>query len=331
MDEKRSPIEPAGRPLPTELAAFAEARVGSFTVNGYSRSPFSSADVWNLAASGGDSYFLKHFGYSGRDISGAFTDELRFYRCWAPRLGAFTPEVVGVRQSLASRLGRGVLKRWVVRLARWRGASSSALLLSAVPGVRVDLAALTREQERAVHVEAGRFLRRLHALPCNGRVAVEDPNQAIGRRAERWAQLARGKVQDDLVAWVLKLVRQTDFAGLEYVPAHRDFAPYNWLVHVDGDGLSLYVIDFERARPDIWLQDLVRLCSGPWLGRPDLKATFFDGYGRVLTGAEQDQLFALQAIDSLFHLTFGLTKNDRPLANRHWKLMTHLRAAPMPL
>lgn len=65
---------------------------------------------------------------------------------------------------------------------------------------------------------------------------------------------------------------------------HGDYQPRNWLL----DDEHINIIDFGRADSRHWTSDLVRLHHQQFLGRPDLEAAFYAGYGRGVDAAETD-------------------------------------------
>ena len=183
--------------------------------------------------------------------------ELAAYRKWAPGMGEY-----------ASRL---------------RGYDDEGRLLV--------LAALSGEPtwpgDAESHRWAGAALRLLHeAEPAT---PWDEFQMAKLTEFEDLAPQASQLLPVEVVDFVL--TRILALAELEKVPmrvpCHRDYTPRNWLV----DGERLRVIDFELARPDVWVNDLARLDSGAWQGRPELRAAFLEGYGRV-PDAEDEVVFA---------------------------------------
>ncbi|MFE2695164.1 phosphotransferase [Streptomyces mirabilis] len=89
---------------------------------------------------------------------------------------------------------------------------------------------------------------------------------------------------------------------------HGDFQERNWLFDT-GPG-SLAVVGLERARPHAVVFDIVRLACGPWVGRPDLRAAFFEGYGRELAHKEERSLRCLAALDAVSAISWGVPHHD---------------------
>jgi Ser/Thr protein kinase RdoA (MazF antagonist) len=183
-------------------------------------------------------------------------------------------------------------RRWVPALSghapRLHAAddSRSAIIVSAIPGEpapwpAADLHALPdadRLAEQALHREAGVLLRRLHnAQPPS---PWDDWGAAKAAEFDGLMPMASQLLaKRDLALAQAQVEALSGLASPGQVPCHRDYTPRNWLVN---DGVP-YVIDFEHARPDVWLADLARLHLGIWPDRPDLKEAFLAGYGRQLS------------------------------------------------
>ncbi|HEY3871858.1 MAG TPA: aminoglycoside phosphotransferase family protein [Actinocrinis sp.] len=198
-------------------------------------------------------------------------------------------------------------QRWVPALgeqaARLRAHDAAqAIVLSALPGRpapwperdieradRADRAHCADRAERvaadlALQRSAGALLRRLHgAQPA---VAWDDFGAAKTWEFDRLAPQAAGLLTARELGAARAGVRALCEVGVpqRQVPCHRDYSQRNWLVDDDG---GLRVIDFEWARPDVWVTDLIRLSFGAWQDRPDLQEAFLDGYGRRLSDADR--------------------------------------------
>ena len=290
--------------IPADLRAMVHGHIGPARPLRFWRQVHTNVDIWELASTEGDRYFLKRFRESG---SRSFEQEQYAYRVWTPQLRPFTPVLIASQRSPIATWQRGLLRRIATRAMQWTDHGSDALLISAAPGAPFAEAGLTREQEQEVHRQAGCFLRRLHELSCAP--GTHRLNEAIRQRAKRWARRASGRVQEDVIARVLASIQSADFDGLSHVAAHRDFSPDNWLVDAGGEQPTLYVVDFGDSRSDVWLVDLLRLWTGAWIHRLDLMEKFFDGYGRRLTSKEEQQLYALLALDNLARLTWSIVHN----------------------
>jgi thiamine kinase-like enzyme len=108
------------------------------------------------------------------------------------------------------------------------------------------------------------------------------------------------------------------------VPCHLGFQPRNWLL---GPAGRLYLVDFEHARTDLPLRDLVRLRFRIWPARPDLKDACLNGYGRDLTGSDTETLQHLGALDALTAIARGHQDHDAQLVRYAQSTFRQLRAS----
>ena len=137
-------------------------------------------------------------------------------------------------------------------------ASLRATLLTEVPGRPLA------DDAPLPHWEAlGRAVGALHAIPCPD----PDPislDAALRLRAE--AAIARAP-------WASELMRLVEAmpTGRQRTWCHRDLRPANVLV-----GARIGLIDFEHARPDDPLVDLMRLEAGGWTA--DRRRAFLKGW-----------------------------------------------------
>lgn len=188
-------------------------------------------------------------------------------------------------------------QRWTPRLGS--GAASlrshddarQAVLLTALPG---EPGPWPGEPE--THRRAGALLRLLH----EAETPMPWPEFATAKLAEYEALLptAGALLDADVLGFVRSELLAFPALGTAplRVPCHRDYTPRNWLVSPAG----VHVIDFELARPDVWVNDLTRLESGPWRGRPDLRAAFLSGYGREPGPADEAASRVCRALTALW-------------------------------
>ncbi len=211
---------------------------------------------------------------------------------------------------------QGAYARWLTHLPEETAglvavlpAPVRALLLRRLPGEPLVTGRVREAVEQTAHRRAGAFLRALHMLP----EADHDPlplREAIPRRYAAWLARVSPRLTLAEAAHLRGLgeALQADvglFARARRVPCHRDFTPSNWLIDgpiVDGqisriDGF--FVVDFEHAKLDCPLLDLVKLWTEVWGDRPDLEAAFFAGYGRTLGPDERLELQVLAAMHAM--------------------------------
>lgn len=216
----------------------------------------------------------------------AFAQERDAYLRWLPHLPEETAALVAVL-----------------------AAPVRALLLRRLPGEPLVTGRVREAVEQTAHRRAGAFLRALHALP----EPDHDPlplREAVARRYAAWLGRVSPRVTPAEAAHLRGLGEALTadpelFARARRVPCHRDFTPGNWLIdgpivdeqisRVDG----FFVVDFEHAKLDCPLLDLVKLWTEVWGDRPDLEAAFFAGYGRPLGPDERLELQVLAAMHAM--------------------------------
>ena len=277
------------------MQAFLCARLGTYRVARFCGWDHAASNVWEVV-SGGRRFYLKHHKQPRK-----FRQEAYAYRAWTPHLNA-TPDLVATHEG------------------------PNALLLSAVPGVLAQDAALSDAQGRAAYRRAGAFLRRLHDLPFDDTDALPLAD-AMTKRGEAWIARATGTLEPPVIDWVwAQLAEAAEVVGERgwtRVPCHRDYTARNWLV----DSGDFYVIDFEHARPDLWFADIERLWSGVWQRRPDLMAAFFGGYGRTLTPEEEGALRGLAAHAALTTIVWAKEHGDHAFERHGREVLTRLKRA----
>ncbi|MFF1675881.1 aminoglycoside phosphotransferase family protein [Streptomyces sp. NPDC058256] len=289
------------KPLPSLLSEWAEEVVGPVQAVRDVSHDRPNSRVWQLTC-GTDRVFLKV-----APTPTFYVRETRAYREAAPALET----------------GR------VPRLLETH-AQQQSLLMTQVPGRNVQTLALTPAQQRAVHRQAGRWLRRFHGSP--GDLTPTDHADAVSEvaRAVRGAEAHLESAGDLIGKEEQEIVRQhaTELAGLGPLSggyAHGDFQERNWLL--DTEAGTLAVVDLERARPHAAVVDFVRLACGPWVGRSDLREAFCDGYGRTLTSIEETALRCLTALDAASAISWGVPHHDREIVQRGYATLARLGKA----
>lgn len=191
----------------------------------------------------------------------------------------------------------------VPRLLYAREKPVAVLVLSAVPGRLAPNVTLSPGQDLDLYRRAGAFLRRLHDLPYDD----DDPlplSVATQQRAASWLRRCAPHLDEDTLAELHDFFATAPTIDLPRVPCHRDYSPRNWLIDLKV-GLKkeatfdFAVIDFEHARADAWLVDLLKLWDGPWLEHPERETAFFGGYGRTLTERERQQFGVFAALHAV--------------------------------
>lgn len=213
--------------------------------------------------------------------------ELAAYQNWAPAMGEY--------------------------VARLRGYDEEGRLLV--------LAALSGESvwpgDAESHRRAGAALRLLHeaepATPWDGFQLTKLAE--FEDLAPRASQLLPVDVVDFVLTRILALA-ELDKAPTR-VPSHGDYTPRNWLV----DGDRLHVVDFDLTRTDVWVNDLAQLDSGVWRGRPELRAAFLQGYGRILDAEDEFVLGVCAALTATWLVVRGRESGQAALEGENRRIL----------
>jgi Ser/Thr protein kinase RdoA (MazF antagonist) len=178
---------------------------------------------------------------------------------------------------------------------------------------------LSAARQRTVHRQAGAWLSRFHGGPRDLSPREHAEAAAETARAIHSAEKHLERARDLIGARDRETVRRhaaelTRLGPLPHGYVHGDFQERNWLLDT-GPG-RLAVVDLERARPHAVVFDMVLLACGPWVGRPDLRAAFFEGYGRELTDKEERSLRCLSALDAASAISWGVPHHDPEIVER---------------
>src|SRR5690625_4103198 len=295
--------ETPGRVPPLQLLDFVEDHVGAAKVVADLSWDHAESAVWKVCGEYGD-YILK----AHRQVR-KFRQELNAYQRWLPLLKGTTPMPVNLPRLVAS-----------------RQEAPHALLFSFEPGVLLESpeGRLLAEGDRLdVFRRAGVFLRLLHDLPMED----DDPvplAQAFAMRAESWSKRAEEIVPEGVRTWVALQLQETLplLRNRKRVPTHRDFTPRNWLLAPDTGMLT--VIDFEHSRLDLLVGDFERVWAGYWPRDPAGREAFLTGYGRVLSGEEEELLAGISALGGLTTVVWAREHDDRRFEREGWQLLARL-------
>lgn len=281
-----------------EIIAWCESVLGSVEVlSDHTREhPGERASITRLRAAVGDA-ILKFIPDPAH-----WDSEVHSYEHWAQAFGPFAPRLIAVRENAQSAPG--------------------AVLISALPGRVLEDLQISDGQSIEVWRSAGKALRALHSIepgPFFGPLRrdgspreepVAKAQDYVAQELERWTE--RGLRLDCLLPEELAVVRAaqertTAFLGERPTACHRDYCPANWLVTDAGEWAG--VIDFEFAYWDVRATDFTRYPNWEWIDHPERIAAFFEGYGRALTPAEEEQRLVCHVQYALAAVVWGM-END---------------------
>lgn len=266
-----APSEPSA-----PLIEWAETTLGSVKSWRDASWDHAESEVWEAHLEGGGHAYLKCHRQPQK-----FAQERDAYERWAPAVGG-CPTVLATKSE-----------------------SPRALLIESVSGEPLVRATCTPEREARHYERAGRWLRRLHALPWADDDAMGIP-EALTKRSLAWSERARGKLESDLIRSIHERVAApwpTGFPPPSRVPCHRDFTARNWIVAGD----HFHVIDFEHSRADWCLVDVERVRSSIPSARPELWRAFLAGYGEE---PHEDLLDRLELHAALARVVWAVEHGD---------------------
>jgi hypothetical protein len=86
------------------------------------------------------------------------------------------------------------------------------------------------------------------------------------------------------------------------------------------------VIDWERARWDLWGQDAQRMAYGDWHHKPHLREAYFEGYGREPTEGEALQLDTICLVTAIASISWAVRHNDASFVALSRAMIERIRA-----
>lgn len=222
-----------------------------------------------------------------------FTREVRALRDWAPRLG----------EGRAPRLLAAV-------------ASRSLIIMDRLPG-RAGTAATTAQFR-----QAGRLIRRLHEVEPT--TADPDHPRRAAANVDGWVRRVPGVLGAADLDFVRGRIRTLEsMPAVRSGPIHNDNQPRNWLTDADG---TVRLIDFGKAKRDVQLRDFERMQYQEWRDRPDLRAAFFDGYGRALSDGEEEALTCIGAVAAATTILWARSHGAEHFEQHGWRTLELLRS-----
>ncbi|MFB7124589.1 aminoglycoside phosphotransferase family protein [Kitasatospora sp. NPDC056273] len=220
--------------------------------------PGTTATVRILRRPGGQHLVLKTNSHPD-----CFTRELHALRTWTPALETAAPQLVDADED------------------------ARVLLMTALPGIRLDLATLTTAQEQDAYRQTGQLLRRLHEA---------GPPQTITDFGRQRAAYLRAQLTGPThplttaeLDFALAAIDQLEtLPPQKSQPSHLDLTARNLLADTDERGrVRIAVIDFETSRYEAAGRDFLRITQRTLRTRSDLSVAFYNGYGRQPSEDEQ--------------------------------------------
>lgn len=268
---------------PADLSDFANRVLGPCTLIADLSWPYEGSEVYQTRDAHGVDHILK------RLINHRFFRmEVDGYQ-WAPALGAGrAPCLEAADEDLL------------------------AVIVTFLPG-RPMLGEIEPVIEIPAYRQVGRLLALLHASrPATSETAVLERllERADGQLAKATGELTAA--QHTLACQAADILADL-MPTLSAVPTHGDLQARNVLL--DPSTGTVALIDYEKAALAPAVRDLVRLEPGVFR-RPELRAAFFDGYGRELDPAEQHALRAWVVLDSVAALAWGIPNGDTEIVQR---------------
>lgn len=264
-------------------------RIGPYRTVGDRSWAHGDARVVELRDAGGVPWIVKHHRFAK-----GYRREIEGYRRWSPVLRDRMPTLCD------------------------HDPGRMLLLLSSIPGRPDTQDAATP----AIQHQAGRLLRRMHdAAPARPWPEFAEVQRA---KFDDWARRGADLLTTAEIDFVAESMQRLTGMTPDVVHCHLDYTPRNWLV---GDGV-VRVIDFERAAPHVWVQDLNRLYFGMWRDDPAARDAFLAGYGRVPTDDELALLHALGAHAALSTVVWAHEHGDAEYEATGRRNLAALRAGP---
>jgi hypothetical protein len=265
---------------------FARAKLGSgVQFDNHSREFGRPSIVWRLTGSDGTHAWLKH--HEGRYL---YERELLGLEVFVPALGTQT--------------------WWHSPTLIARDDELRVMLMSEVEGELLDSTPVSSDECTRMFKMAGRFIRKLHDADLPDLEGI-DAGEYLRDRMEYYLGEGENAVDGETVAWAHDLIDEaSSITGVQRVPCHMDFSPRNWLIQRFEEGTGFGVIDWERGRWDLWLQDVQRMEYDHFHREPHLRDAYFEGYGREPSEDEQLQLNTISLVTAIASSPWAIDHND---------------------
>lgn len=222
------------------------------------------------------------------------------------------------------------------KLIAVRDEAPHAVLLSALPGIVMEKAKLTPDQERIAWQKAGSVLAHLHAItngffgrPRRDGSLQEAETSAVTfwkSRLENWIE--RGATEQILTGDEIAFARSmlslvTIFDGETAVAVHGDYTPRNWMVD-SLTGRWVGVFDFEHICWDVRAAEFKLHYDLFFRHRPDLEKAFFTGYGMQPDKKMHLQIQLVQTYQAISGTIWAAEHHDQAFETKNRSILHRL-------
>jgi pyruvate,water dikinase len=269
--------------LAAPVADCARRIVGPFDLVSTRSWRYHGAEVWEISADGSRYIVKRH--RDGRH----WRQEVAGYERAAAMPSGRVPSIVGADENLA------------------------VIIITLLPGVTLDQAALAAAEERDAYRQAGALLRALHEAAGSG-PDVSVPSRLIAKAHVALATARHLLTSAETAVIASQIAQMGQLAErLPAVATHGDFQPRNLLW--DSARRVLGVIDFEKAALAPAARDIASITAAMPPGRNDLPAAFYQGLGREPRGDELSAAGAFIVLTALIDYAWAQENGDHDEAS----------------
>ncbi|MGW2492796.1 aminoglycoside phosphotransferase family protein [Streptomyces sp. NPDC001606] len=261
--------------------------------------PGTSTTVLRLRAADGRQMILK-----ANTSTDSFQREHTALSRWAPALGARAPQLLDVDEN------------------------AQLLLMTAVTGHPLQSLTLTGRHERRAYRRAGALLARFHDTAPHTVLPAFGTERAAYIRAQL-ADTTSPLTGTDLTVLDEALHLLEALPAQRAQPSHLDFTSRNVLWNTEAEA---GVIDFETSRYEAAGRDFLRITQRTLYPRPDLRAAFYQGYGREPGRAESELMRICTVTDAAAIIVTATARGQHAFATEARGILTAaVRAWPDPV
>lgn len=257
--------------------------------------------TWKLTAEDGAGFYLKRHEHPRH-----YAAEVLALTEWAPRL------VDG--------------DWWSAPVVVARDDALGAVIMTELPGTMFDEIEMAPEERIEVFRLAGRLAAMVHTLEVDPHKAGKAQTYS-GEMIGAFQKFAAPYLEKETLDWFTHVCGDSEiFAGLSPLPTHSDYSPRNWVIDRSANGLRLGLIDWERARPGYWLEDVFRMVADHWRHEPAMRPAFYQGYGRFPSAREEHQLKQIALVNAVGAVPWAAEHGDADFAEFGRRTISWLRS-----